>query len=436
MKDPSVWRLVVLVIAALVLAGCAVNPVTGKRELALVQVSTDQEIEIGQKTFPEAVQQMGGEYRDPVLDNYVRQVGQNLGRVTQRPDLPFEFKVVNDSTPNAFALPGGFVAITRGLLSNLENEAQLASVLGHELGHVTARHAVQGMQRGTLLNLGMAVLSGVTGQSSYGTLAQQTGQLAAQLLDNTYSREQERESDRLGVDYMVLAGYDPRGAVQLQEYFYRQVEQGAEPQWITGLFRTHPFSKERMIDLQTYIAGQYPNTTGNPRYVLKPQPFQQAVARLREAKQGFELYEQAREAEKQGQLSQAVALYLQAATAAPNQGLILTGLGMAYVKAGDLQSGRRYLAEAVQFDGRYFRSRLGLGYVLLEQGRATEANRELEESMKLLPTLQGGFLLAQSYEKSGEQARAVELYQAVAEADPSGRLGQAAGERLRLLEGR
>jgi tetratricopeptide (TPR) repeat protein len=109
---------------------------------------------------------------------------------------------------------------------------------------------------------------------------------------------------------------------------------------------------------------------------------------------------------------------------------------MAYVKAGDLQSGRRYLAEAVQFDGRYFRSRLGLGYVLLEQGRATEANRELEESMKLLPTLQGGFLLAQSYEKSGEQARAVELYQAVAEADPSGRLGQAAGERLRLLEGR
>ncbi|MEZ4598828.1 MAG: M48 family metalloprotease [Syntrophotaleaceae bacterium] len=422
--------------AGLVLAGCAVNPVTGRSELALMQVSTDQEIEIGRKTFPEAVQQMGGEYRDPALNNYVRQVGQKIARTTQRPDLPFEFKVLNDSTPNAFALPGGFIGITRGLLTDMENEAQLASVLGHELGHVTARHSVQGMQRGTLLNLGMVVLSGVTGESAYGALAQKTGQVAAQLLDNTYSREQERESDRLGVDYMVLAGYDPQGAVQLQEYFYRQVERGAEPALITGLFRTHPFSKERMIDLQSYIAGKYPQIAGNPRYVMNPQPFQRAVAGLLGAKKGFELHDQAAKLEEQGQLSQAIALYLQAAAAAPNQSLILADLGMAYARAGDLESGRRHLAQAVKLDDGYFRSRLGLGYVLLEKNLPADASKHLEASMKLLPTLQGGYLLGRSYESTGRKKEAAELYLAVSKADAGGRLGKAAAERLRIMEGR
>ena len=140
------------------LAGCAVNPATGRTELALIPVSTSQEIAIGEKTFPQAVQQMGGEYPDARLAAYVNQVGLRLGRASQRPDLPYQFKVVNDSTPNAFALPGGFIAITRGLLINMDNEAQLAAILGHEIGHVTARHAVQGLQRGALLNVALSVL--------------------------------------------------------------------------------------------------------------------------------------------------------------------------------------------------------------------------------------------------------------------------------------
>jgi predicted Zn-dependent protease len=422
-----------MLLSAVLLAGCAVNPVTGKRELALFQVSTDQEIGIGQKAFPKAVQQMGGEVRDPAVYGYVNRVGQRLGRISPRPDLPYEFKVVNDSTPNAFALPGGFVAITRGLLVNLENEAQLASVLGHEIGHVTARHSVQGMQRGALLNLGLAVLSGTTGQASYGPLAQQAGQLAAGLLDNTYSREQEREADRLGVDYMVAAGYNPQGAVQLQEYFYRQVEKGAEPMWLAGLFRTHPFSKERMLDLQSYIAGNYPQAVRDPRYIINSSQFNTASAALRKTREGYELFDKGRELEGQGRLSEAIATYLQAATAAPDQSLILTGLGMAYLKANDLNSGRQHLARAVQLDGSYYRSRLGLGYVFLEQDRAAEAIRELEASMELLPTLQGGYLLAQSYEKGGQKAKAVELYRDVSEADPQGRIGKAAAERLQAL---
>ena len=120
MRTACLLLLPFLVLAGL--SGCAVNPATGRTELALIPVSTSQEIAIGEKTFPQAVQQMGGEYPDPRLAAYVNQVGQRLGRVSQRPDLPFQFKVVNDSTPNAFALPGGFIAITRGLLVNLDNE--------------------------------------------------------------------------------------------------------------------------------------------------------------------------------------------------------------------------------------------------------------------------------------------------------------------------
>jgi predicted Zn-dependent protease len=436
MRFLSVWQLGMWLIGVLVLGGCAVNPATGKRELALVQVSTAEEVELGRKAFPGAVQQMGGDYVDPALHRYLNEVGLGLARLSPRADLPFEFKVVNDSTPNAFALPGGFIAITRGLLVNLGNEAQLAAVLGHEIAHVTARHSVQGMQRGALMNVGLAVLSGVTGQASYGPLAQQTGKLAAGLLDNTYSREQERESDRLGVDYMVLAGYDPVGAVQLQEYFFRQVEQGAEPMWLSGLFRTHPFSRDRMRDLQDYVAGSYPQMTNNPRYVLNAPRFLNAIAGLQKAKNGYELYDRARQLEEQDRLSEAVALYLQAASTAPDQSLILAGLGMAYLKAGDVESGRRHLATAVQLDGGYFRSRMGLGYALLEKAQPVEASRELEASMKLLPTLQGGYLLARSYDQGGRPDKAVELYRAVAEADPTGRLGKAAAERLSILEGR
>ena len=423
------------ILALIGLAGCAVNPATGRTELALIPVPTSQEIAIGEKTFPQAVQQMGGEYPDARLAAYVNQVGLRLGRASQRPDLPYQFKVVNDSTPNAFALPGGFIAITRGLLVNMDNEAQLASVLGHEVGHVAARHAVQGLQRGALFNAALAVLSGVTGDTAYGPLAQQAGELSAALLDRSYSREQEREADTLGIDYMVQAAYNPQGAVQVQEYFYRQLEGGAEPMWLSGFFRTHPFSKERMLANDEYIRSRYGQTLTSPAYVLRPETLQTATARLQQSRKGYELYDEARKLEAAGNLSRAVAVYLQAAAAAPDESLILTGLGMAYLKSEDADSARLHLTRAVQLDGNYYLSRMGLGYALLKKGDNPGAVRELEASMKLLPTLQGGYLLAEGYEKTGQPQKALELYRAVAQADPNGKLGRSAAERVRALGG-
>ncbi len=415
------------------LAGCAVNPVTGKKELALMDIPESEEIAMGQKAYPQVIQQMGGEYPDPALNAYVNKVGQRLARFSHRPELPYRFTVINDSTPNAFALPGGPVAITRGLMATMENEAQLASVLGHEVGHVTARHSAQGMQRGALLNVGLGVLSGVAGQGSYGALTETAGQLAATLVNNTYSREQERESDRLGIDYMVRAGYDPQGAVQMQELFYRKLEGGAEPSWVGGLFRTHPFSKERMLENQQYILNNYATANAAAGLTLNAREFQQATASLRQKQRGYDLYDQARRLEAQNQLQAAIDTYQQAVSAAPNEALIYTGLGLASLQAQDVIPARRYLEKAVALDGNYYQSRLGLGFAYLQKGDGAAAVRELEQSMKLLPTVKGGYLLAQGYEQTGQTGKAVELYQALVRADPNGRVGRDAALRLRAL---
>ena len=413
----------------LLLTACVANPVTGKNELALFAVSADEEIGIGQKTFPQAVQQMGGEFGDVALARYVERVGLGLAKLSERPELPWQFRVVNDSSPNAFALPGGHIAITRGLLAELHSEAELAAVLGHEIGHVTARHAVAGLQRGTLLNLGLSVLAGATRQSAYGVLAQQAGTLAADLLDKRYSREQERESDRLGIDYMVKAGYDPRGAVQLQEFFYRQLEGGAQGNWLEGMFRSHPFSAERLTANRDYIAQRYPGAAGR----LEERAFLAASEHLRGLKGAYARYDQAQALERKGDLHAAVTTYLQAATAGPDEALILTGLGMAYLRSGDPASARQHLVRAVKLDGRYFQSRLGLGYAYLQQSAPAPAVQELEAGQKLLPTLQGALLLGEAYEKNNRREAAVEEYRAVVNADAQGQLGRLAADRLRSL---
>ncbi len=235
-------RLICSAILLTVLAGCAANPVTGRSELALMSVSPQQEVEMGKASFAQALQSMGGTYPDVSSSAYVDRVGQRVARRSHRPEIKYSFKVVNDSAPNAFALPGGFIAISRGLLISLENEAQLAAVLGHEIGHVTARHSVQGMQRSSLLGATVSLLGSVAG-AQYGALVSQIGGVTANLVDKSYSRDQESESDQLGIDYMVLAGYAPQGAVELQEIFYRKIEGGQDPAWLSGLFRSHPFSR-------------------------------------------------------------------------------------------------------------------------------------------------------------------------------------------------
>lgn len=203
--------------AAALSAGCAQNAATGRSQF--VTLSPEDEIRIGREEHPKVLEAFGGAYDNPRLAAYVQRIGAGLAAKSELPDLPFIFTVLNSDIYNAFALPGGYIYITRGLLALMGSEAELASVLGHEIGHVTARHTAERLARANAANIGTAILSvGVailTGSGDAGQLAgQATGALAGTVLAS-YSREQEFEADTLGVRYMALLGYDPEEAADM-----------------------------------------------------------------------------------------------------------------------------------------------------------------------------------------------------------------------------
>ncbi|MCO5169213.1 MAG: M48 family metalloprotease [Planctomycetes bacterium] len=228
-------RAAALVALALV-AGCATNPVTGERELMLV--SKRQEEALGRDADREIVAQFGL-YQGPALQRYVEDVGHRLVAVSHRPNMTFTFRILDDPVVNAFALPGGYVYLTRGILAYLQSEGAMTMVLGHEVGHVTARHGAQRLTRQQLLGLGIGITS-LLGDD----FALVTGIAAGggQLLLLKYDRDQERQSDQLGVTYGTRAGFDTTdGATFFSTLQRLSGDRGALPSW----FSTHPDPGER-----------------------------------------------------------------------------------------------------------------------------------------------------------------------------------------------
>jgi predicted Zn-dependent protease len=244
MPTPLRFRAVVL---AATLAACATNPVTGRRELALV--SEDQEIAMGREGAAEVTATLGL-VDDAALQQYVERVGLAIARRSERPELPWSFRVVDDPVPNAFALPGGPIFITRGLLALMQNEAELASVLGHEIAHVTARHSVRQISRQQAAQLGLvfgAIFSPQVAQ--FGELLGQGLQLAFL----KYGRDDERQADDLGFRYALAQGYDVREMDDVFEQLRRVGEASGSspvPSWLA----THPDPGERVQRTQARVA--------------------------------------------------------------------------------------------------------------------------------------------------------------------------------------
>lgn len=241
--------------AAGFMAGCAANPVTGKSQFMMV--SEDQEINIDKQNSPHQFSSDYGPLQDISLNNYLNQTGKNIAVRTHRPHMPYSFRGVNATYVNAYAFPGGSIAATRGILLDLENEAQLAALLGHELGHVNARHTAEQMSKGTLINLfvgGLATVAG-TQSSGLGNLASQLGMVGAGALLASYSRDNEREADALGLEYMVRAGYNANGFVGLMDML--RLTSKYKPSAIELMFATHPMSEERYRTAVNAVDTQY-----------------------------------------------------------------------------------------------------------------------------------------------------------------------------------
>lgn len=223
--------------------GCALNPVSGRPELAMVSQST--ELEIGSRQA-KAIEREMGLLAAPDLVAYVRAVGDRLATESPRRDVPYAFHVVDAPEPNAFAIPG-HVYVTRGLLVLLNDEDELAGVLAHEVGHIAARHAVQRLSRAVPAGILTGVVSGVTGMASplLGSLFQATGALATEALLAPYSREQEREADRVGQAIAARAGWDPAALARALATLERAETYGEERHRRPSFFDSHPSTPER-----------------------------------------------------------------------------------------------------------------------------------------------------------------------------------------------
>jgi len=253
--------------ALLVAIACSTNPATGHKQLNLY--SQDQEIALGQQYHQQVVQQIGL-YEDRDLQAYVERLGRELAARSERPDLPWHFTVVDDASVNAFALPGGYIYVTRGLVDHMGSEAELAGVMGHEIGHVAARHSVNQLSKQQLTQLGLTVGMILSpGAQRYGDLAN----LAGGLLFLKFSRDDERQADDLGLRYISRSGYPPQAMGNVFTLLSRvsRVEQGGRlPNWLA----THPDPEERLKIMQTRYA-ELPAGLGSEGY--RREPFLQKI---------------------------------------------------------------------------------------------------------------------------------------------------------------
>jgi predicted Zn-dependent protease len=328
--------------AAGIAAGCATNPVTGKSQLMLV--SEDQEIQIDQQYSPFQFSADYGIAQDQALNSYIDRTGKNMGGRTHRTHVPFNFHVVNATYVNAYAFPGGTIACTRGILLSLENEAELAALLGHELGHVNARHTAEQMSKGMLTQAVVGGLSAVAGAagSGFGSLASQLGQIGAGALLASYSRDNERQADALGMEYMVKSGYSSGGMVGLMEMLNSLGNH--KPSAIELMFATHPMSAERFQTVVQSAATEYKSAKGLPVYRER---YMDNTARLRAQKDAIEAMQKGDSALAQKKYTDAEGHYRKALKAAPEDYTALVLMSKTQLMQKKWAVGRQY-AEMAQ----------------------------------------------------------------------------------------
>ncbi len=226
--------------------GCATNPITGKKELMFLSEKDD--VELGRQYAPQIEKELGGKIEDPILQNYINEVGLRVAKVSQKPYFDYHFAALDHESTNAFALPGGHVYITRGMLEKLESESQLAAILGHETGHIVARDVVNAMsnQIGMSLLVAAAAMSGSSGQVAG------AADMARQIIGLKFSRTDEHDADVAGLDYAVRAGYDPYGMVETMQIL-ESLQETRPPEF----FSTHPSPENRIGYISERIQTKY-----------------------------------------------------------------------------------------------------------------------------------------------------------------------------------
>lgn len=465
-RDTGRWMLVVLCAAVCAgTAGCRINPVTGSREVVLL--GRQDEIALGHQTHPNVIFMYDGEYHDPELNRYLGTIVMRLHRCSHRHDTPMEFTMLNTSVVNAFATPAHVYA-TRGFLARLENEAQFAAVMGHELAHVAAGHSAKKLSNSLLTGLALGAAETVMGDSTTGQVAVGLGEVSVALLGLSYSREQERQADRVGTYYMALAGWDARQAIAMQRLLASLSSHRATV--LDRYLTTHPPAADRIAEIENIIGEK---NLVSARYIQGDGVFasrwDRRLERLREVNQTFAPYDRGMKLLANKKFAEALSAANESIGMRPDQAQFHRLKGDALLALGRSAEAQGAYLESLARDPRYVPSNIGLGLVFLEQakfsaaekefavaahgfpgsvaawyglgmaryklGRYADAIKPLERAASALPKDPDvHYALAVCYDNTGQPEKAYRSYRRALGAGLSGPEKQEALERVRVLQ--
>lgn len=414
-----------IILLFIFISSCATNPVTGEKEFVLI--SEEEELSIGVKNYPVTTQMNNGPFMDEELQKYVSNVGRRLGAVSHRQNLPFEFNVVNTSDYNAFCLPGGKISITRGLLMNLENEDQLAGILGHEIGHATARHAAKQISRTSVTSAILVSLEAVLAAQDVKNreLYSLGSSYGAYLMLMKYSRDQERQSDSLGLMYMEKAGYNPTGLKQSMEILQRAHK--SEPSKLENLFMTHPLTTERVDAISREL-----NTTykGSVTRGFKTDEFSRKTAHLKDLKDAYAHYDKGDEAigkkdykTAEGEYRKALELHKDA--------IFYSGLALALLKQDKTEETKTAIDASVRIEPDIFGSRFLAGALYYKSDKYQTSLDHMLVADRLVPDVpQVKLYIARCYERLNSREKAAAYYKDTLRLDQNGEAGKEARGKL------
>lgn len=360
--------------------GCATNPVTGKSQLMLI--SENQEISMDKQYSPHQFSADYGPVQDEALNQYLQQTGKAMAAHTHRPQMPYSFRAVNATYVNAYAFPGGSIAATRGILLSLENEAELAALLGHELGHVNARHSAERMSKGALTQLlavGAAAAVSTQGEE-WGQVAQVIGMIGGSALLAKYSRDNEREADALGMEYMTRGHYSPQGMVDLMDMLKGMSKHKSGLS--QTLFATHPMSDERYRTAVGRAQSGYAAAQQNPIYRER---YMDMTANLRKKKDAIENMQKAEIALGQKKYPQAEDHLQQALKQAPDDYAGLVMMSKCLLAQNKPLPAKRFSDKAKQVYPQEAQAHQISGVVAIRQRAFGAALEDFNRYDKLLP---------------------------------------------------
>lgn len=411
--------------AAAGLSGCATSPVTG--ETILVGMSEAQEKQTDAQVAPHQFSQDLGAIQDEAVNGYVAGIGQRMGTLTHRPQMPYSYRVLNANYVNAYTFPGGAMGVTRGILADLDDEAQLAALLGHELGHVNARHAAQRQGQNLVAQAALAGLNVAAQSSDWGGLMSMGGQIGASALLAGYSREHEREADALGQEYLVKAGYPATGMVRLHQLLV--AEEKSAPSLLQTMFSTHPMSSERMQAAQAAADARYRISNSLD---ARRERFMDSTASLRRIRPTIDACKNGETAMAARQYPKAQAEFQTALARTPRDYASNLRMAQCLQAQGQTAKAVDYADNAREIYPQEAQAYKLAGVLALQQRDAGRAFQNLDRFDRLLPGDAGiTFLKGISLEGMGNRQAAAQHYAAYLRQSQQGNAAQYSYNRLK-----